>query len=192
MVYDLVPCRLLLATCPSGRRQLFHILEQPSNSNWFSFYPSNNAILWHIFARAWCSFHPFHRVILNHTFSKAWYSSSHSLVQSLDWKSFFKAYTSFKKNITCTKRRRVPPHLKTKTEWHRERDKNKEHGGDGQQDGAEAKSVATGGVRWGVRWWRRSKGSCHLRFSGIRPLRGGVPPFSTKEKNLLFFTLIFR
>ena len=38
-----------------------------------------------------------------------------------------------------------------------------------------------------------SKGSCHLRFSGIRPLRGGgVPPFSAKEKNLLFFTLIFR
>ena len=37
------------------------------------------------------------------------------------------------------------------------------------------------------------KGSCHLRFSGIRPLRGGgVPPFSAKEKNLLFFTLIFR
>ena len=39
IVNDLVPCRLLLATCPSGRRQLFHILEQPSNSNWFSFYP---------------------------------------------------------------------------------------------------------------------------------------------------------
>ena len=38
-----------------------------------------------------------------------------------------------------------------------------------------------------------TKGSCHLRFSGIRPLRGGgVPPFSAKEKNLLFFTLIFR
>ena len=37
------------------------------------------------------------------------------------------------------------------------------------------------------------KGSCHLRFRGIRPLRGGgVPPFSAKEKNLLFFTLIFR
>ena len=36
------------------------------------------------------------------------------------------------------------------------------------------------------------KGSCHLRFSGIRPLRGGGPPFSAKEKNLLFFTLIFR
>ena len=37
------------------------------------------------------------------------------------------------------------------------------------------------------------KGTCHLRFSGIRPLRGGeVPPFSAKEKNLLFFTLIFR
>ena len=32
-----------------------------------------------------------------------------------------------------------------------------------------------------------AKGSCHLRFSGIRPLRGGgVPPFSAKEKNLLF------
>ena len=37
-----------------------------------------------------------------------------------------------------------------------------------------------------------TKGSFHLRFSGIRPLRGGVPPFSAKEKNLLFFTLIFR
>ena len=37
------------------------------------------------------------------------------------------------------------------------------------------------------------KGTYHLRFSGIRPLRGGgVPPFSAKEKNLLFFTLIFR
>ena len=37
------------------------------------------------------------------------------------------------------------------------------------------------------------KGSCQKRFSGIRPLRGGgVPPFSAKEKNLLFFTLIFR
>ena len=36
------------------------------------------------------------------------------------------------------------------------------------------------------------KGSFHLRFSGIRPLRGGVPPFSAKEKNLLFFTLILR
>ena len=40
---------------------------------------------------------------------------------------------------------------------------------------------------------QRYKGSCHFRFSGIRPLRGGgVPPFSAKEKNLLFFTLIFR
>ena len=40
----------------------------------------------------------------------------------------------------------------------------------------------------------RDKGSFHLRFSGIRPLRGrgGVPPFSAKEKILLFFTLIFR
>ena len=37
------------------------------------------------------------------------------------------------------------------------------------------------------------KGRCQKRFSGIRPLRGGgVPPFSAKEKNLLFFTLIFR
>ena len=38
------------------------------------------------------------------------------------------------------------------------------------------------------------KGRCHLRFSGFCPLRGGegVPPFSAKEKNLLFFTLIFR
>ena len=69
----------------------------------------------------------------------------------------FKSYTSFKKNITCTKRRGVPPHLKTKTERHRKSDKNKEHGGNRQQDGAEAKSVATGGVRWGVRWWRRSR-----------------------------------
>ena len=34
-----------------------------------------------------------------------------------------------------------------------------------------------------------SKGSFPLR---ICPLRGGVPPFSVKEKNLLFFTLIFR
>ena len=49
------------------------------------------------------------------------------------------------------KMERVPPHLKTKTERHWKRDKNKEHGGDGQQDGAEAKSVATGGARWGVR-----------------------------------------
>ena len=37
------------------------------------------------------------------------------------------------------------------------------------------------------------KGSFQKRFSGIRPLRGGgVPPFSAKEKNLLFFRLIFR
>ena len=37
------------------------------------------------------------------------------------------------------------------------------------------------------------KGTFQKRFSGIRPLRGGgVPPFSAKEKNLLFFTLIFR
>ena len=37
------------------------------------------------------------------------------------------------------------------------------------------------------------KGSFQKRFSGIRPLMGGgVPPFSAKEKNLLFFTLIFR
>ena len=63
----------------------------------------------------------------------------------------FKSYTSFKKNVTCTKPKRVPPHLKTKTERHWESDENKEHGGNGQQDGAEAKSVATGGVRWGVR-----------------------------------------
>ena len=43
------------------------------------------------------------------------------------------------------------------------------------------------------KFFRCAKGSCHLRFSGIRPLRGGgVPPFSAKEKNLLFFTLIFR
>ena len=35
--------------------------------------------------------------------------------------------------------------------------------------------------------WVGHKGSCHLRFSGIRPSRGGgVPPFSAKEKNLLF------
>ena len=40
---------------------------------------------------------------------------------------------------------------------------------------------------------RQGKGSFHSRFSGIRPLRGGgLPPFSAKEKNLLFFTLIFR
>ena len=39
----------------------------------------------------------------------------------------------------------------------------------------------------------KSKGTFHLRFSGIRPLRGGgYPPLSAKEKNLLFFTLIFR
>ena len=37
-----------------------------------------------------------------------------------------------------------------------------------------------------------TKGGCHLRFSGFCPLGGGVPPFSAKEKNLLFFTLIFR
>ena len=37
------------------------------------------------------------------------------------------------------------------------------------------------------------KGSCHLRFSGFCPLRGGgVPPNSVKEKILPFFTLIFR
>ena len=42
-----------------------------------------------------------------------------------------------------------------------------------------------------VGWFH--KGTFHFRFSGIRPLRGGgVPPFSAKEKNLLFFTLIFR
>ena len=87
IVYDLVPCRLLLATCPSGRRQLFHILEQPSNSNWFSFYPFHNVMLWHTFPKARCSFYPFHNVIFEHTFAKAWYSSTHSLVQSLDWKS---------------------------------------------------------------------------------------------------------
>ena len=40
---------------------------------------------------------------------------------------------------------------------------------------------------------RHCKGTFQKRFSGIRPLRGGgVPPFSAKEKNLLFFTLIFR
>ena len=39
----------------------------------------------------------------------------------------------------------------------------------------------------------RPKGTFQKRFSGIRPLRGGgVPPFSAKEKNLLFFRLIFR
>ena len=29
-------------------------------------------------------------------------------------------------------------------------------------------------------------------LSGFFPLGGGVPPLSAKEKNLLFFTLIFR
>ena len=39
----------------------------------------------------------------------------------------------------------------------------------------------------------RFKGRFQKRFRGIRPLRGGgVPPFSAKEKNLLFFRLIFR
>ena len=37
-----------------------------------------------------------------------------------------------------------------------------------------------------------NKGTFQKRFSGFCPLRGGVPPFSAKEKNLLFFTLIFR
>ena len=39
-----------------------------------------------------------------------------------------------------------------------------------------------------------TKGTCQKRFSGIRPLRGGVgvPPFSAKEKNLLFSPMIFR
>ena len=33
----------------------------------------------------------------------------------------------------------------------------------------------------------QTKGTYQKRFSGIRPLRGGgVPPFSAKEKNLLF------
>ena len=36
------------------------------------------------------------------------------------------------------------------------------------------------------------KGTFQKRFSGFFLLRGGVPPNSAKEKNLLFFTLIFR
>ena len=37
------------------------------------------------------------------------------------------------------------------------------------------------------------KGTCHLRFSGIRPLSGGGdPPFPPKEKTLFFFPLFFR
>ena len=46
--------------------------------------------------------------------------------------------------------------------------------------------------------WQHEKGSLlylgnlSKRFSGFCPLRGGVPPNSVKEKNLLFFTLIFR
>ena len=50
-------------------------------------------------------------------------------------------------------------------------------------------SVAANGVRGNI---FACKGTCQKRFSGIRPLRGGVPPFSAKEKILLFFTVIFR
>ena len=33
----------------------------------------------------------------------------------------------------------------------------------------------------------RPKGSCHLRFSGIRPLRGGgYPPFPLRKKTFFF------
>ena len=40
---------------------------------------------------------------------------------------------------------------------------------------------------------KEDKGTCQKSFSGFCPLRGGVvPPFSAKEKILLFFTLIFR
>ena len=46
---------------------------------------------------------------------------------------------------------------------------------------------------WRNDFERGNKGTFHLRFSGIRPLRGGgVPPFAAKEKNLLFFRLKFR
>ena len=33
-----------------------------------------------------------------------------------------------------------------------------------------------------------TKGSCHLRFSGIRPLRGGwgYPPFPLRKKTFFF------
>ena len=77
--------------------------------------------------------------------------------------------------------------------------------GDGEESNSSSAQVGVGGSKGEVSSQMMTeileqeankgfgKGSCHLRFSGIRPLRGGgVPPFSAKEKILLFFTLIFR
>ena len=51
--------------------------------------------------------------------------------------------------------------------------------------GAEGAEGAIGSE--GVMGAEEDKGSCHLRFSGIRPLRGGeYPPFPLRKKTFFF------